>query len=238
MPLCLRFILLFYLEWYPAKWVDALAFFTKRLYTLTLLFHFFTRCHWCSHSHSPCEVCIPERHRKTVRNINISDGRETTMVALWGPHADQFDAIGIQAASINGPVAVLFVGLTVGLYDGKLSLQGSTICQWYTNPPVPEIVALHNSFAGMPHEISWIAQRLINTPAAKTTMTNLSKLNAHDVVGLTYIVNVAIKSTVPHENWWHMSCTSCKRTIKQVGDEYICQRCPSKTVEPRPKHQT
>lgn len=46
--------------------------------------------------------------------------KETAAVALWGHHANQFDAEGIQAASINGPVAVLFIGLTVGLYDGVL----------------------------------------------------------------------------------------------------------------------
>lgn len=93
------------------------------------------------------------------------------------------------------------------------------------------IVAI--TFARMPHRITWIDQRPRNETAAKATIVELSYLNAYDVVGLTYIVDMAIKSVVPHENWWYMGCSSCKRTAGRVGHEYSCPRCPSIAAELR-----
>jgi hypothetical protein len=46
--------------------------------------------------------------------------RETVVVALWGPHAHQFPAEALQQQLQQGPVVILFVALTVKLYEGDI----------------------------------------------------------------------------------------------------------------------
>ena len=45
------------------------------------------------------------------------------MVALWGPHANEFNAEELQTQSQRGPVVILFVGLIVKIRDGQHTLQ-------------------------------------------------------------------------------------------------------------------
>ncbi|KAL5215465.1 hypothetical protein ABZP36_006866 [Zizania latifolia] len=54
---------------------------------------------------------------KAIRNVQIIDGRETLPVSLWGPHATQFDAKGLQAEANKRPVVMLFVGLTSKIHE-------------------------------------------------------------------------------------------------------------------------
>uniref|UniRef100_A0A453EFT0 Replication protein A OB domain-containing protein n=1 Tax=Aegilops tauschii subsp. strangulata TaxID=200361 RepID=A0A453EFT0_AEGTS len=55
---------------------------------------------------------------RAVRNVYISDGRETAVVALWEAHANQFPAETLQQQMQQGPVVILFVAVTVKLREG------------------------------------------------------------------------------------------------------------------------
>lgn len=153
---------------------------------------------------------------KTIRNINITDGRGTACVTLWGTHATEFDAPGLQTAAENGPVVVLFVGLTARLHEGQLSLQGSTIYKWYTNTNLPEVLALQNSFSAIPHQIKWFGQTQSQMAPIPMTVHELTTLNAHEAVGRTYTVAIAIKELTPNEAWWYLACGGCKRTTTRT----------------------
>ncbi|KAF7021824.1 hypothetical protein CFC21_034713 [Triticum aestivum] len=100
---------------------------------------------------------------RAVRNVYISDGRETAVVALWEAHANQFPAETLQQQMQQRPVVILFVAVTVKLCEGQLCLQGSKVCRWYPNAPIPEVLALQNSSAGVSHEA-----RLVDTSPTQT----------------------------------------------------------------------
>ncbi|XP_020187313.1 uncharacterized protein [Aegilops tauschii subsp. strangulata] len=100
---------------------------------------------------------------RAVRNVYISDGRETAVVALWEAHANQFPAETLQQQMQQGPVVILFVAVTVKLREGQLCLQGSKVCRWYPNAPIPEVLALQNSSAGVSH-----GARLVDTSPTQT----------------------------------------------------------------------
>ncbi|KAM3348150.1 hypothetical protein ACQJBY_021831 [Aegilops geniculata] len=100
---------------------------------------------------------------RAVRNVYISDGRETAAVALWEAQANQFPAEILQQQMQQGPVVILFVAVTVKLREGQLCLQGSKVCRWYPNAPIPEVLALQNSSAGVSHEA-----RLVDTSPTQT----------------------------------------------------------------------
>ena len=50
--------------------------------------------------------------------------RETAIVVLWGTNAHQFLAEALQQQMQQGPVAILFVALTVKLYEGDILVLG------------------------------------------------------------------------------------------------------------------
>ncbi|KAG2586463.1 hypothetical protein PVAP13_5NG038600 [Panicum virgatum] len=77
---------------------------------------------------------------KTLLNVHITDGRETAVLSLWGPHATKFEVESesmIQLAS-KAPVVLLFVGVIVKIFNNRLALQCSSVCRWYINPLLPE----------------------------------------------------------------------------------------------------
>jgi len=83
---------------------------------------------------------------KHLRNVYLTDGRETTVVSLWNQHAQSFDADRYMEMASRAPVAFLFVGMTCRIFEEKLTLQGSTLCKWYANPELPEAAALQDRY--------------------------------------------------------------------------------------------
>lgn len=49
------------------------------------------------------------------------------VVVLWGAHAHQFLAEALQQQMQQGPVAILFVALTVKLYEGDILALGCSV---------------------------------------------------------------------------------------------------------------
>ncbi|KAM0845270.1 hypothetical protein ACQ4PT_056492 [Festuca glaucescens] len=168
--------------------------------------------------------------RMAIRDVYISNGRETAVVVLWGAHAHQFPAKALQQQLQQGPVAILFVALTVKLYEGKLSLQGSKGCRWYPNALVPEVIALLNSSAGVSDEVKWFGSSPARTRTVRVCVGDIWDLNPHETLGNAYDVDIAIKSLVPDEPWWYVGCQGCKKTIFKYGYGYKCSNCGG-TVE-------
>uniref|UniRef100_A0A0E0KZ84 Replication protein A OB domain-containing protein n=1 Tax=Oryza punctata TaxID=4537 RepID=A0A0E0KZ84_ORYPU len=131
---------------------------------------------------SPIAMVRIRGTQRAVRNIQITDGRETLPVSLWGPHANQFDAEGVQAEANKHPVIMLFVGVTSKIRERQLTLYGSTICKWYSNPIIPEVVALQQSLAAKPHEITWFGQPSTKNHACNATVPEIADLNPHDIM--------------------------------------------------------
>uniref|UniRef100_A0A0E0D5H2 DUF1618 domain-containing protein n=1 Tax=Oryza meridionalis TaxID=40149 RepID=A0A0E0D5H2_9ORYZ len=142
-------------------------------------------------------------HRKGSNQRNTKGSSETLPVSLWGPHANQFDAEGVQAEADKHPVIMLFVGVTSKIQ--QLTLYGSTICRWYSNPIIPEVVALQQSLAAKPHEITWFGQPSTKKHACNATVPEIADLNPHDIMSNTYIVNIAIKEIIPGDAWWYIA---------------------------------
>ncbi|XP_040381578.1 replication protein A 70 kDa DNA-binding subunit B-like isoform X5 [Oryza brachyantha] len=162
---------------------------------------------------------------KEVRNIQITDGRETISVSLWGPHARQFDAEGLQAEANMHPVIMLFVAVTSKICEQQLTLYGSTICRWYSNAMIPEVVALQQSLTAKPHGVTWFGQTVTKKQHSNVTVPDIAGLNPHDILGNTYVLNIAIKGIIPGDNWWYIACQKCKRTAAQEGSFYKCIKC-------------
>jgi len=55
---------------------------------------------------------------QSLINVHITDGRDSAALALWGSHAEKFDAQAVMEMSKNGPVVLLFVGVTSNTFDG------------------------------------------------------------------------------------------------------------------------
>ena len=49
---------------------------------------------------------------------NFLSLRDSAALALWGSHAEKFDAQALMEMSKNGPVVLLFVGVTSNTFDG------------------------------------------------------------------------------------------------------------------------
>ncbi|KAG8084329.1 hypothetical protein GUJ93_ZPchr0010g8304 [Zizania palustris] len=182
---------------------------------------------------SPVSMVRMRGIEKPVRNVQITDGRETLPVSLWGPHATHFDAEGLQAEANKQPVVMLFVGLTSKIRERQLTLYGSTICKWYSNPMIPEVVALQQSLSGKAHEITWFGQAPKKKQVLNATIHDIADLNPHDIMGNTYMVNIAIKRIIPGEPWWYMACDKCKRSASKDGTSYKCIRCGATQAEAR-----
>ena len=50
--------------------------------------------------------------------FNFLFSRDTAILALWGAHAEKFDAEVLIEMSKNNPVVLLFVGVTSNTFDG------------------------------------------------------------------------------------------------------------------------
>ncbi|XP_062220783.1 replication protein A 70 kDa DNA-binding subunit B-like [Phragmites australis] len=173
---------------------------------------------------------------KALRNIHISDGRETVRVALWNNHAYDFNDEQYMEMAKTKSLVFLFVAVTCTWHEAKLSLQGSTICKWYLNPELPEAVALHDSYGSTLQQPIWHGPAPSQIGPIETTVTELSTLiNPHTIYGNRYIVTVKLKNLVPNQSWWYFACQKCKKTIQAHGNKYKCTgiKCPSTDGEPR-----
>jgi len=159
---------------------------------------------------------------QSLINVHITDGRDSAALALWGSHAEKFDAQALMEMSKNGPVVLLFVGVTSNTFDGQLTLQCSTTCTWYVNPDLPETALLKQSFGSAIGQPYWIGEGYENRHQ-NTTVTDLAAIdNPHEAEGNKYKVTARVKGLVPNEQWWYLACTKCKRTTRPNGDSYKC----------------
>ncbi|CAL5049621.1 unnamed protein product [Urochloa decumbens] len=139
---------------------------------------------------------------KKLRNIYLTDGREPAVVALWNEHADSFNAEHYMQMAIQGPVVFLFVAVTCGEFQGKLSLQGSASCKWYANPEIAEAVALQDSCAGRISAPTWHGPAAAQLSPQRITIAELAKFdNPHDIYANRYIIKTKIKSLVTDQSW-------------------------------------
>ncbi|KAF2942426.1 hypothetical protein DAI22_03g420400 [Oryza sativa Japonica Group] len=170
---------------------------------------------------------------KAVLNDHITNGRETVVVALWGPHATQFHAENLQQQADNGHVVMLFVGLTVKFRDRQLALQGSTVCRWYPNAPIQETISLISSLHGNPQVVRMIEANFGQKEAINVKVSDICDLNPHEALGNSYVVNIIIRDLVPAEPWWYIACSTYKRGTAREGNAYKCPRCSTDAIETR-----
>jgi len=172
-----------------------------------------------------CSRIVKQSTRNGVQslvNVHITDGREDAVLALWGSHAEKFDAQALMELGRNAPVVLLFVGVTSNTFAGHLTLQCSTTSAWYVNPALPETAMLQRSFGAAVGQPYWIGEEHSNHPQT-TTVTELSTIeNPHEAEGNTYKLTVRIKELVPNEQWWYLACNKCKKTTRPNGDSYKC----------------
>lgn len=174
---------------------------------------------------------------QSLINVHITDGRDNAVLALWGSHAEKFDAQPLMEMSKSVPVVLLFVGVTSSTFDGRLTLQCSTTGTWYVNPALPETTLLQQSFGtaiGLPY---WVGEQQGSRPQ-DTTVADLSGIdNPHEVEGNRYRVIAKIKELVPNEQWSYLACIKCKRTTRPNGDTYKCfdPECTGTSAIPRYK---
>ncbi|KAG2546392.1 hypothetical protein PVAP13_9KG030199 [Panicum virgatum] len=160
---------------------------------------------------------------KHLRNVYLTDGRETTVVSLWNQHAQSFDADRYMEMASRAPVAFLFVGMTCRIFEEKLTLQGSTLCKWYANPELPEAAALQDSCAGQLLPPTWFGPTAAQMEPERITMTQLSLFtNPHIIYSNRYIITAKIKHVVPNQSWWYYACDECNKTLQPHGDKYKC----------------
>ncbi|CAL4930979.1 unnamed protein product [Urochloa decumbens] len=173
---------------------------------------------------------------KTLRNVYITDGRETVTVALWNQHAQAFDADNYMEMAKHGPVIFLFVAVTSRIYEGKLSLQGSALCKWYANPELPEVAALRDSCAGKFTTPTWVGPSAGQAIAERTSVAQLSQItNPHRIFSNRYIIDAKIKNIVPNRPWWYLACELCNTTVQSQGNTYKCAspKCSGTMGAPR-----
>ncbi|KAL6614561.1 hypothetical protein ACP70R_036831 [Stipagrostis hirtigluma subsp. patula] len=173
---------------------------------------------------------------KPLRNVIITDGSETASVALWGNHANEFEAQRYMDMSLQGPVILLFCGVTTSHFQGRLTLQGSPTCRWYVNPLLPETAMLRESLSKTLCPAEWLGAPPQQADPGNVTVTQLAGFdNPHEVWGNTYTVVAKIKELKGNEPWWYMSCTLCKKRSDPYGDAYKCTnpKCTGKSAVPR-----
>ncbi|XP_062183403.1 replication protein A 70 kDa DNA-binding subunit B-like isoform X6 [Phragmites australis] len=173
---------------------------------------------------------------KPLRNIYISDGRETIRVALWNQHAYDFNDEQYMEIAKTKTLVFLFVAVTCAWHEGKLSLQGSTICKWYLNPDLPEAAALHDSYPHGLRQPIWHGPAPSQIGPIETTVTDLAMLtNPHTIYCNRYIATIKMKNLLRNQSWWYLACRRCNKTIQAHGNRYKCTgiKCPSTDGEPR-----
>ncbi|KAL6657279.1 hypothetical protein ACP70R_005059 [Stipagrostis hirtigluma subsp. patula] len=156
-------------------------------------------------------------------NVQIADASETVAVALWGNHADEFEADRSIDMSMRRPVVLLFCGITSGYFQGRLVLQASPTCKWYANPMLPESSMLRDSLANTLGPAEWIGAPPEQAHSRNATIAQLSGYsNPHEVWGNTYTVVAKFKELKGNEPWWYMACTACKKRSDPYGNAYKC----------------
>ncbi|KAL6626309.1 hypothetical protein ACP70R_030035 [Stipagrostis hirtigluma subsp. patula] len=160
---------------------------------------------------------------KPLRTIHITDGRETAAVSLWNNHANEFEAERYMEMSRNGPVVLMFLGVTTSDFQGRLTLQASPACRWYVNPNVPEASALRNSFPAGRTPAQWIGGPPVVDVEGPMTIAQLAaNKNPHELWGNRYTIVAKVKEIRENEAWWYMSCKLCKKRSDPHGDSYKC----------------
>jgi len=149
---------------------------------------------------SKCSRIVNQKTRfgeKTLVNVHITDGRETAVLSLWGPHAAKFQAESESLIQLgtNAPVILLFTGVTVTIFNNGLALQCSSVCRWYINPLLPETTLLQQSCGAAVGPPQRIGEERRGDPKT-TTVKDLSLLkNPLEVEGNKYVVVAKIKRT-------------------------------------------
>ncbi|CAD6266111.1 unnamed protein product [Miscanthus lutarioriparius] len=141
---------------------------------------------------------------KAIRNVRITDGKDTMVVALWGEQAENFDAERYMEMATREPVIFLFAGVTASMFNGNVSLQGSSVCKWYVNPHIPEVAALRDSCIGRTPTPIWDGPGTSQAATENITVADLSTFdNPHVIYGNRYIVKVKIKNVLTDTSWWY-----------------------------------
>ncbi|KAL6897248.1 hypothetical protein ACP4OV_006944 [Aristida adscensionis] len=173
---------------------------------------------------------------KPLRNIYITDGFDSVVVALWNQHAYDFDGDQYMDMAKTKPLVFLFAGVTVAWFNGKLALQGSNVCRWYLNPEIPEAVALQQGYAEQPPEPQWHGPAENKSQNAPTTVMALAKeTNPHMIFHNRYTATVKIKTVIKTHSWWYTACDKCKKSAKPQGTGYKCTayNCDGTSAKPR-----
>ncbi|KAK3157238.1 hypothetical protein QOZ80_2AG0118130 [Eleusine coracana subsp. coracana] len=156
----------------------------------------------------------------------MGDCRDTAVVALWNQHATTFDVETYLQLGQDQPLVFLFCAVTSRMFQGKLSLQGSTLCKWYANPALPEVAALKDSCFGRRPPPAVLGPDFFQNEPERISVAQLSTFtNPHIIYNKRYIITAKIKQVVPNQSWWYLACDSCKKTVQQQGGGYKCKWC-------------
>lgn len=168
------------------------------------------------------------------RQLYITDGSTYATVTLWGEQADSLDIDELIAASAEGPVIVLFVGMTVGEYSGSLALQSTSVTRCYVNAPLPEIADVRESTKDLPYRIEWHTGKNKNdAEAIPSSITEISTFEPNDIMGMRYKLSAKITEIHEGDGWYYMSCTDCWKKLIQENGNYRCPDCTTTVPLPR-----
>ncbi|KAK3136357.1 hypothetical protein QOZ80_5BG0432570 [Eleusine coracana subsp. coracana] len=124
----------------------------------------------------------------------------------------------------------------IHIFQGNLSLQGSTLCKWYANPALPEVSALQDSCFGHLPPPTIVGPVFFEHEPERISVAQLSAfMNPHLIYNNRYIIKAKIKQVLPNQSWWYHACDSCRKTIQQQGSAYRCTgvQCTSTVGSPR-----
>ncbi|XP_051220582.2 uncharacterized protein [Lolium perenne] len=121
------------------------------------------------------------------RQLYITNGSTHATVTLWGEQADLLDVDELIAASAQGPIIVLFVGMTVGEYSGLLALQSTSVTRCYVNAPLPEIADVREKTKDLPYHIEWHTGKTKNdAEPIPSSITEISTFEPNDIMVRPY----------------------------------------------------
>ncbi|KAL6845708.1 hypothetical protein ACP4OV_024531 [Aristida adscensionis] len=132
------------------------------------------------------------------------------MVALWNEQVTAFEADNIMAMSQQGPVVILFVGMTVG---------------WFNGDP-PSRRAVHS---GIPARLPVGARLRAPSPSCLRLIIHTSSFMKR------FIVSTVIKEIVRKQPWWFVACERCRKAAVPQGSIYRFTGpcCSCTTARPR-----
>ncbi|KAL6659047.1 hypothetical protein ACP70R_003087 [Stipagrostis hirtigluma subsp. patula] len=154
----------------------------------------------CSHASSQST----RAGMRSIRTVHITDGSDTVVVTLWGPHAEQFNAEAYMAMGAQSPVALLFAGVTSSIFEGRLRLQASTSCRWYENPDLPEATMLKQRFGFTVGRPEWLGPAVPPAPVGAVTITDLAAIDNPHKVWLYCLTFLATDPAAPEEAEEHV----------------------------------